>query len=245
MLLSPTFACWPVCIRAASLELVEPAADAVHRAAEGVVQLPRVAVVVAVGEQEMLGSAVPLEPPEALRRDHRVDQHALGGEVVRADLAADALPKRLPVPETGGDLLQGVSVPRRSAHAQSCPTSRPSLGWRPSVPGMASARRILGSSTRPTLAGKIEFAHPTGFYVGRVPRRLSSGPSARATQLCWLERPRVSAPARARRSLSGSCKGRDGMRKTVRRLLERLRAAVGLDRLGVGVRGVRSATRDA
>jgi len=35
------------------------------------------------------------------------------------------------------------------------------------------------------------------------------------------------------------------MRKTVMRLLERLRAAAGLDRLGVGVRGVRSATREA
>ena len=112
MLLSPTFACWPVCIRAASLELVEPAADAVHRAAEGVTQLPRVAVVVAVREQEVLGPALLLEPPEALRRDHRVDQHALGGEVVRADFAADALPERLPVPKTGGDLLHDRSVPR-------------------------------------------------------------------------------------------------------------------------------------
>jgi hypothetical protein len=44
--------------RAASLELVEAVADAVHRAAEGVVELPRVAVVVAVGEQEVLGLVV-------------------------------------------------------------------------------------------------------------------------------------------------------------------------------------------
>jgi hypothetical protein len=62
--------------RAASLELVEPVADAVHRAAEGVVELPRVAVVVAVREQEVSGAAVRLEPAEALRRDQRVDQHA-------------------------------------------------------------------------------------------------------------------------------------------------------------------------
>jgi ATP-binding protein involved in chromosome partitioning len=34
------------------------------------------------------------------------------------------------------------------------------------------------------------------------------------------------------------------MRKAVRRLLERLRVAVGLDRLGVGVRGVRSVSRN-
>jgi hypothetical protein len=98
--------------RAASLEFVEPVADAVHRAAKSVAQLPRVAVVVAVREQEVLGPDLLLEPPEALRRDHWVDQHALGGEVVRADLAADALAERLPVPETGRDLLHGRSVPR-------------------------------------------------------------------------------------------------------------------------------------
>ena len=68
--------------RATSLELVEPVADAVHRAAEGFAQLPRVAVVVAVREQQVLRPAVLFEPPEPLRRDHRIDQNALGSEIV-------------------------------------------------------------------------------------------------------------------------------------------------------------------
>jgi hypothetical protein len=105
--------------RATSLELVEPVTDAVHRAAEGIAQLPRVAVMVAVREQQVVRPAVLLEPAEAPRWDHRVDQHALGGEVGGADLDADALPECLPVPKTRGDLLHGRSVPRLSAYSQS------------------------------------------------------------------------------------------------------------------------------
>src|SRR5439155_25437394 len=110
-----------------------------HRAAEGVAQLPRVAVVVAVREQEVLRPAVPLEPPEALPRDHRVDQDTLCGEVVRADLATNALPERLPVPETRGDLLHGRSVPRPSAHAQSRVRASQKAARR--APGMGTRNR--------------------------------------------------------------------------------------------------------
>src|SRR5438046_3139803 len=104
--------------RATTLELVQPVADAVHRAAERVAQRPCVAIVVAVGEQEVLRPAVLLEPDEPLRRDHRVDQHPLGGEVARTDVTADARPERLPVPEAGSDLLHGRRVPRPSAQAR-------------------------------------------------------------------------------------------------------------------------------
>jgi transposase-like protein len=98
------------------------------------------------------------------------------------------------------------------------------------------AVRLVFESKRPTWCLSSDFTlDVVQSEVGRVI----------ATQLCWVVRPRVPAPARARRSL-GSRKGRDTiMRKTARRLLERLRVAAGLDRLAAGVRGVRSATRDA
>ena len=98
--------------RAATLELLQATPDAVHRAAEDIAQLPGVPVVVAVGEEEMLGPAVLLKPAEPRRRDHRIDQHPFGSEIVRADLAANALPQPLPVPKAGSDLLHHPSVAR-------------------------------------------------------------------------------------------------------------------------------------
>ena len=95
---------------AASLQGVQSVSDAVHRAPESILEFPCVSVVVAVGQQEMLGSAVLVKPAEALGRNHRVDQDTLTPQVIGAHLAADALPERLPVPVTGRDLLHETSV---------------------------------------------------------------------------------------------------------------------------------------
>jgi len=97
---------------AASFQLVQAVADAVHRRAEGIAELPCVAVVVTVREQQVPGPAMLVEPADSLRRDHRVDQDALERQVVGADLAADALAEGLPVPETGRDLLHEPSLAR-------------------------------------------------------------------------------------------------------------------------------------
>jgi hypothetical protein len=96
---------------AAALELVRALLDDPGREAE----LPRVAAVVPAREDCVLRP----EPLRPLGRQHRVDDDALVGEVVRADLAADALPERRPVPETGGDLLHARSVLPRNGAAKS------------------------------------------------------------------------------------------------------------------------------
>ena len=113
--------------RAATLELMQAVPDAVHRAAEGVAQLPGVSVVVAVGEHEMLRPALLLKPAQPRRRDHRIDQHPLGSEVVRADVTVDPLPQPLPVPKAGSDLLHEPSVARPNAEVPAAPATAEAL----------------------------------------------------------------------------------------------------------------------
>src|SRR5205807_276826 len=83
------------------VELVEPVSDAVHGASEGIAQVPRVAIVMAVSHQDVLGGATLLEPSESFGREHRVDHHALAGEIEGADIHADALVACGPVPKPG------------------------------------------------------------------------------------------------------------------------------------------------
>lgn len=98
--------------RSASVQLVDAVADAVHRAAESLLQLPRMAVVMTVRQQHVLGRSPFLEPLQTLGRDHRIEHHALRLEKVRADLDADALVSGRPVPDPGRNLLwHGPSIP--------------------------------------------------------------------------------------------------------------------------------------
>ena len=75
---------------ASALELVQPLAHAVHLRAEALDVLPRVAVVVAVGQDEVLRRLAG-EGVESLRRDHRVEQHPLGHKPIRGHLDVDVL----------------------------------------------------------------------------------------------------------------------------------------------------------
>src|SRR5581483_9062588 len=59
--------------------------------------LVAVAVMVAVGEQDQRGGTVLGQPPEPLRREHRVDQDPFGAQVVRAHLRVDALMESRPM----------------------------------------------------------------------------------------------------------------------------------------------------
>jgi hypothetical protein len=69
---------------------------------------PGVAIVVTVGEQHVLGWLALLEPLQSLGRDHRVDDHALGEQVVGADIHVDLVVPCRPVPQSGRDLLHGA-----------------------------------------------------------------------------------------------------------------------------------------
>jgi hypothetical protein len=94
--------------RAASFDLVQPVANAVHCAAELVAEPPAVAVVVAIGEQDVLGRPVLVKPLESLGGHHRVDEHALGEQEVGADVHVDLVVTCGPVPQAGGDLSHGA-----------------------------------------------------------------------------------------------------------------------------------------
>jgi hypothetical protein len=91
--------------RPAAFDLVQPVANAVNCGSERVLQSPGVAVVVAVGQNRVLGGAVRLEECEPLGRDHRVDYDSLRLQVVRADLGSDPLADSRPVPKTRCDLV--------------------------------------------------------------------------------------------------------------------------------------------
>ena len=103
--------------RSPSLELIQTVADAVHRAPERLTKPPGIAVVVAVGEQHVLGFPVLLEPLQPLSRDQRVDQHTLVEQAVRADIHPDVLMTRRPVPQTGGNLPHTTILPSHSGRA--------------------------------------------------------------------------------------------------------------------------------
>src|SRR5919201_5772996 len=115
-------------------------------------------------------------------------------------------------------------------------------------PGAAVAPPVAGEVTRESVVGPKTQASPAvlaettiAVTQGSDERACrSDGRSGWRCELCSLERPRAPAPTRARRFVSGSNKGRDTMRKSLRRLPERLRAAAGFDRPRVGGCGVRS-----
>src|SRR5436309_11105851 len=71
--------------RTSAFELVKAVADAVNRAAERLPKLPGVTVLMPVGQERVGGCPVLLEPSRAFRRNHRIDHHPLGDQVVRAD----------------------------------------------------------------------------------------------------------------------------------------------------------------
>src|SRR5579875_1788796 len=97
--------------RPAPLQLIESVADAVNRAPEVLAQPPCLAVVVAVGEQHVLGLAVLLEPVQSLRWDHRIQQNPLGLKEVRADVHTDALVTSAPMPNPRRNLAgHGSSI---------------------------------------------------------------------------------------------------------------------------------------
>jgi hypothetical protein len=70
-----------------------------------------VAVVVAVGQVDVLRRAVRGEPFDALRRNARVDQHGrVGGvDVIGMDIGLDAFVEGLPVENAGQDFFHGNS----------------------------------------------------------------------------------------------------------------------------------------
>ena len=71
--------------RAARLELVDPGLRTMDRAVERLLQTPRVAVVVAVGQHDMF-RLCPLEPPDPLGGQQRVQHNAFATQIVRADV---------------------------------------------------------------------------------------------------------------------------------------------------------------
>lgn len=85
-------------------------ADAVDRRAEPLLQLPGVAVVMAVGQQDVLRRTVFLKLFEAVGGDHRIEDDPFGGEVVRADVHSDVLMARGPMPQARADLAHPPSI---------------------------------------------------------------------------------------------------------------------------------------
>ena len=99
--------------RPPALQLVQAVGDAVHLAAEGLPQPPGVAVVVAIGQHDVPGAAVALgEPVRSVRRKHRIQQHTLVLEVIRAHRAADMRMTGGPVPQPWSDFLHDLRLPR-------------------------------------------------------------------------------------------------------------------------------------
>ena len=93
-------------------ELVHARLVAVHRRVEQQLDLRRVAVVVAVGQDHRARLAEPLrERDEPLGRRHGIEHDALAHEHVRAHLRMDALVAGLPVHDPGGDLPHDQPAP--------------------------------------------------------------------------------------------------------------------------------------
>ncbi len=96
--------------RLAAVELVQAFANAADARTEASRELAAGAVVVAVGEEDLLGWAVLGEPVEAVLRRDRVDEDALLLEVVRVDRDLDVGVHGAPVPHTRDDLLHSASL---------------------------------------------------------------------------------------------------------------------------------------
>jgi hypothetical protein len=91
----------------ALLELVQAVPDTADGRIEALDELPARAVVVAVGQEDLLGWAVLGEPVEPVGRRDRVDQRSFRREVVRMDTDLDARMGRGPVPDARSDLVHG------------------------------------------------------------------------------------------------------------------------------------------
>src|ERR1700756_628101 len=96
------------CDRPAPLELVTAVGDAVDFAAEYLAQPPRVPVMVTVAEHDVLRrGALIAEPVGPRGRHHRINEYALGREVIRVDVHPDVGMADGPMPEARGDLIHG------------------------------------------------------------------------------------------------------------------------------------------
>ncbi len=92
--------------RATALELVDAGVDAMHLSAESLDDLPAVPVVVPAAEHDVRGSAINLcKPVQTARRQQRIDQHPLVGQVVGTHFPVDPRMGCGPVPEAFVDLL--------------------------------------------------------------------------------------------------------------------------------------------
>ncbi len=81
--------------------------------AEGVTKAPRMPVVVAVGEHDVLRHAMLLKPRQAFVRDQRVNRDALPLEVVGAERGPDQLAPCLPMPHSRSDFTHERRLPGR------------------------------------------------------------------------------------------------------------------------------------
>jgi uncharacterized protein with GYD domain len=141
---------------AAALELVRALLDDERDEAE----IPRVAAVVPAGEDRVLG----LEPVRPLGRRHRVEHDALLREVVRADVVADRLAQRRPVPDPREDFLHGAE---RIAAARS---ADPLMNPRPRRRSVPSRK---GGDTVFTYAGLITLTPEGRETLDKAPEYLA------------------------------------------------------------------------